>query len=73
MYIASIVTNSMNDGTLSYPPIEEKGDLKLDGGKGMSFELRYVDIISVWGIFIFTVYQERLVFLSRQSKHKRCA
>ena len=41
----------MNDGTLSYPPIEEKGDLKLDVGKGMSFELRYVDIISVWGIF----------------------
>jgi hypothetical protein len=41
VYEASAITNNMNDGTLSYPPIEEKKDnITPNGGKGMSFELR---------------------------------
>ncbi|KAF8803164.1 P-loop containing nucleoside triphosphate hydrolase protein [Phlegmacium glaucopus] len=43
VYEASMVANNiMNDGTLPYPPIEEKGEINLNGGKGMSFELRDV-------------------------------
>jgi ABC-type multidrug transport system fused ATPase/permease subunit len=32
----------MSDGTRPYPPIEEKEDISPKGGKGMSFELRYI-------------------------------
>jgi len=33
---------SMDDGTLPYPPIEEKGNANANAGKGMSFELKNI-------------------------------
>ena len=40
MYEAFLITNSMSDGTLAYPPVSEKGD---SIPNGMSFEVRYID------------------------------
>ena len=42
VYATSTATDTMSEGTLSYPPINEKGDMNSNGGKGMSFELRYI-------------------------------
>lgn len=61
VYEASVaITNNMNDGTLSYPPIEEKKDnITPNGGKGMSFELKYVSSLhhQFWKLpYSFIVY-----------------
>jgi hypothetical protein len=42
----------MNDGTLSYPPIEEKEDINLNANEGMSFELRYINPSHHHSLFI---------------------
>ena len=40
MYEAFSIMNSMNDGTLEYPLVSEKGDINPNG---MSFEVRYIN------------------------------
>jgi ABC-type multidrug transport system fused ATPase/permease subunit len=57
MYEAFAIKNSMSDGIIEYPPVEEKGDIDLNG---MSFEVRYVDSshhqcpMLSYSLFIFT-------------------
>ena len=59
IYDAFLVTNSMREGTLAYPPVSEKGDIN---SNGMSFEVRYVDFshhqcpMLSYSLFTFTLY-----------------
>ena len=54
MYEAFLVLNSMSDGTLAYPLVSEKEDIKLNG---MSLEVRYLDSsMSDALLFIIDIY-----------------
>ena len=60
MYEAFLTMNSMSDGTLTYPPVKEKGDSNLNDG--MSFEVRYIGSshhqcpMLSYSLFTFTIY-----------------